>query len=257
MSRSSDGVRAPAVSAQHLAKHYRLGEHHTLQRTVKRLLGRDANSGSQLDVLTGIDFTIQRGEAVGLIGMNGSGKSTLMQLLAGTTLPTDGSMVVRGRVLPLLAVGLGFHPELTGRENVTLFASSLGIPPRTIASRMEAVSDFAELERHMDTPVKRFSSGMTSRLSFAIAVQFPADIYIFDEVLAVVDAEFQARCLHEIKRLHSEGRTVIFVSHNPRQVTEVCERVIWLEDGCIRDQGRTDPILSAYMQAHDGAEEAP
>lgn len=252
MSRSSNGAQAPAVSAQDLAKHYRLGEHHSLQRTVKRLLRRDVDSGSQLDVLTGIDFTIERGEAVGLVGMNGSGKSTLLQLLAGTTLPTGGSMLVRGRVLPLLAVGLGFHPELTGRENVTLFASSLGIPPRTIASRMQAVSDFAELERHMDTPVKRFSSGMTSRLSFAIAVQFPADIYVFDEVLAVVDGEFQARCLQEIKRLHSEGRTVIFVSHNPRQVEEVCERLIWLEDGCIRDQGATDRILGAYMQAHHG-----
>ncbi len=144
-----------------------------------------------LEALLDVDFTVWRGEAVAIVGTNGSGKSTLLQLLAGTTLPTRGIMRVHGRVLPLLAVGLGFHPELTGRENVTLFASSLGIPRRTIESRMEDVTAFAELERHMDTPVKRFSSGMMSRLSFAIAVQFPADIYVFDEVLAVVDGEFQ------------------------------------------------------------------
>ena len=132
-----------------------------------------------------MDFTVRRGEAIGVVGTNGSGKSTLLQLIVGTTLPTEGVMRVYGRVLPLLAVGMGFHIELTGRENVRLFAASLGLPRRTVEARMDAVTHFAELERHMDTPVKRFSSGMTSRLSFAIAVQFPADIYIFDEVLAM------------------------------------------------------------------------
>ena len=144
-------------------------------------------------------------------------------------------------------------PELTGRENVTLFASSLGIARRTIDARMDDVTTFAELERHMDTPVKRFSSGMVSRLSFAIAVQFPADIYVFDEVLAVVDGEFQERCLAEIKGLHAQGRTVIFVSHNPQQVAEVCERVIWLENGILRGSGPTADILDAYAATHDAA----
>jgi lipopolysaccharide transport system ATP-binding protein len=125
-----------------------------------------------------VDLTVPRGEAIGLVGTNGSGKSTLLQIVAGTTLPTEGEVRVCGRVLPLLAVGHGFHPDLTGRENVTLFASSLGIPRATIEDQMEAVTAFAELEHHLDTPVKRFSSGMVSRLSFAIAVQFPADIYV-------------------------------------------------------------------------------
>lgn len=243
--------RPVAVTAEGVGKHYELGELQSLRRTIRRLTGRGASvQGPGLEALAGVDFTIWRGEAIGLVGSNGSGKSTVLQLLTGTTLPTRGVMHVHGRVLPLLAVGLGFHPELTGRENVTLFASSLGIPLQTIEARMEDVTAFAELDRHMDTPVKRFSSGMVSRLSFSIAVQFPADIYIFDEVLAVVDGEFQERCLTEIKRLHAQGRTVIFVSHHPDQVAEVCERVIWLNKGVVEATGPVAEILDAYERAH-------
>ncbi len=204
--------------------------------------------------MSGVDFNCYRGESLGIVGVNGSGKSTLLQILAGTTLPSSGEMTVAGRVVPLLSVGHGFHPELTGQENVTLFASSLRIPRRTIEERMDAVAAFAELERHMDTPVKRFSSGMISRLSFAVAMQFPADIYVFDEVLAVVDAEFQARCLEEIRRLHRSGRTVIFVSHHREQVAEVCERVIWLERGFVRAEGPSAEVLEAYEHEHGSPE---
>src|SRR3954469_7713113 len=228
MSRSEENGAPAAIVARGLRKHYRLGEHQSLKLTVNRLLRHgQANAPAGLDALVDVNLTISRGESVGIVGTNGSGKSTLLQILAGTTLPTGGEMRVYGRVVPLLAVGLGFHSELTGRENVTLFASSLGIPRKTIQARLGAVGAFAQLERHMDTPVKRFSSGMVSRLSFAIAMQFPADIYVFDEVLAVVDGEFQARCVAEIKRLHAEGRTVIFVSHDLRQVDAVCEQVLW------------------------------
>lgn len=207
-----------------------------------------------IEVLGGLDFTIFRGEAFGIVGTNGCGKSTLLQLLAGTTLPTGGQMEVHGRVIPLLAVGTGFHPDLTGRENVRLFGASVGIPLGIIERRVEAVAAFAELERHMDTPVKRFSSGMLSRLSFAIAMQFPADIYVFDEVLAVVDGEFQGRCLREIRRLHEDGRTVIFVSHSLDQVTEVCERVMWLENGVVREIGAASTVLKAYRSVHGARE---
>jgi ABC-type polysaccharide/polyol phosphate transport system ATPase subunit len=241
------------VSATGLRKHYQLGELRGLRQTINRFRrGSGVPTPAGLEALSGIDFTISRGEALGIVGMNGSGKSTLLQILAGTTLPTAGLLRVQGRVLPLLAVGSGFHPELTGRENVTLFATSLGIPRRTIESRMTAVTTFAELDRHMDTPVKRFSSGMVSRLSFSIAVQFPADIYVFDEILAVVDSEFQLRCIQEIKQLHASGRTVIFVSHNREQVTAVCERVMWLEGGAIRDDGPASSVLDAYENVHGG-----
>jgi lipopolysaccharide transport system ATP-binding protein len=232
-------------------KQYRLGEHRSLQHTVNRLLRRGTGEERPLlKALAGVDFTVTRGETFGLVGTNGSGKSTLLQVLAGTTLPTGGELTVRGRVLPLLSVGTGFHSELTGRENVTLFASSLGVPRQAIAERMDAVAAFAEIERHMDTPVKRFSSGMVSRLSFAIAMQFPADIYVFDEVLAVVDGEFQARCLDEIHAFHAKGRTVVFVSHDLDQVREVCGRVMWLERGQARMIGPAEDVIEAYSQEH-------
>lgn len=247
---SSDGT-STAISALGLSKTYRLGEHRNLQQTFNQILRRKAHgSGTMLKALDGVDFAVRRGDAMGIVGTNGSGKSTLLQILAGTTLPTGGSMTVRGRVLPLLAVGTGFHAELTGRENVTLFATSLGVPRAAIRRRTEAVATFAELEQHMDTPTKRFSTGMLSRLSFAIAVQFPADIYVFDEVLAVVDGEFQSRCLVEISRLNAEGRTVIFVSHDLTQVAEVCERVMWLERGRLMQVGPTDEVLEAYTRHH-------
>ncbi len=237
-----------AVSATGLGKHYRLGQLHSLQQTAATL-ARRREPARGFDALTDVSFSVDRGEAIGLVGTNGSGKSTVLQIMSGTTLPTAGMMRVQGRVLPLLAVGQGFHPDLTGRENVTLFGASLGVPRRTIADRMTAVTAFAELERHMDTPVKRFSSGMTSRLSFAIAVQFPADIYVFDEVLAVVDGEFRDRCLEEIKRLHAGGRTVFFVSHQLNQVADVCDTVMWFDHGLLRQTGPVLDVLSAYQSA--------
>lgn len=246
---TDNGTRA-AVVAEGMRKNYRLGEHRSLQQTVRRLMRRQ-RSGPPFEALAGVDFTVRRGESFGIVGTNGSGKSTVLQILAGTTLPTGGRMTIRGRVVPLLAVGTGFHPELTGRENVRLFGASLGVPLQAIEQRMEAVATFAELHSHMDTPVKRYSSGMLSRLSFSIAMSFPADIHVFDEVLAVVDGEFQARCLAEIKGLHAQGRTVIFVSHDLDQVREVCSRVMWLERGRLRSIGPTEAVLDAYTREHD------
>lgn len=245
--------RAVAMEARGLRKHYRLGELHNLRQTVRKISGRDGSDQPGIEALGGVDFTVYRGDAFGLVGTNGSGKSTLLQILAGTTIPTGGELEVHGRVLPLLAVGTGFHHELTGRENVTLFGASLGIPIKIAQDRMEEITEFAELAGHMDTPIKRYSTGMISRLSFAIAMSFPADIYIFDEVLAVVDGEFQARCLAEIERLHDEGRTVIFVSHNLDQVSAVCNRVVWLENGAVEQVGEAAPILAAYDQRHRSA----
>lgn len=246
----TDSNGAPAaIVTEGLSKTYRLGEHRSLQQTVNRLLGRGP-APLTLEALTDVSLTVRRGESFGFVGTNGSGKSTVLQLLAGTTLPTAGQMLVRGRVLPLLAVAGGFHSELTGRENVRLLGASLGVPPAAIEQRMETVANFAEIERHMDTPVKRYSSGMLSRLSFSIAMHFPADIYAFDEVLAVVDGEFQSRCLTEIKNLHAKGRTVIFVSHDLEQVREICSRVMWLEKGRTRTVGPSDEVLEAYSLEH-------
>ena len=241
----------PVVQATNLAKYYKLGEHRSLQLTVKYLLRRSSPQeveGTALHALDGIDFTIHQGDAFGIVGTNGSGKSTLLQILAGITLPTGGRLTVRGQIIPLLAVGTGFHPELTGRENVMLFGATLGVPRRMIEARMDDVAAFADLESHMDTPTKRFSSGMLSRLCFAVAVLFPAQVYLFDEVLAVVDGEFRAHCFTEIKKLSTAGRTVIFVSHDLDQVAELCNRVMWLEQGQVRQIGPTDEVLEAYAR---------
>jgi ABC-type polysaccharide/polyol phosphate transport system ATPase subunit len=235
----------PAIEAFGLTKDYRLGEYRSLSLTISRMIGRSGNAGL-FEALSAVDLRVRTGESVGIVGGNGSGKSTLLQLIAGITIPSGGSLVVRGRVLPLLAIGTGFHQELTGRENVMLFGASIGIQRGVIQDRMDEVAAFAELERHMDTPVKRFSSGMLSRLSFATAVLFPADVYLFDEVLAVVDGEFQERCLAEIAGLHRAGRTVLFVSHNLAQVASICSEVVWLESGRVRQHGPADEVLKTY-----------
>lgn len=243
-----------AVRATGLRKQYRLGRLSSLGGTLSKLTGRAAPAAeSSFEALAGIDFEVYRGETVGVVGTNGSGKSTLLQILAGTTLPTDGSLMVRGSVLPLLAVGLAFHPDLTGRENVTLFGASAGIPLKTIRERLDDVIEFSGVGKHIDTPVKRFSSGMMSRLSVAIAVQFPADIYIFDEVLAVVDREFQERCLAVIKAKHTMGCTVFFVSHTRSQVEALCSRVLWLDGGRVRAFGPASEVLDAYGEHHASA----
>jgi ABC-type polysaccharide/polyol phosphate transport system ATPase subunit len=254
MARPAANGSGPAISAEELGKHYQLGELHSLQQTIRQIGRRSGTGAPSIEALRNVSFEVAHGDAFGIVGTNGSGKSTMLQILAGTILPTIGSLTVQGRVLPLLAVGAGFHPELTGTENVTLFGSSLGVPRAAIKERIGAVAEFAEIEAHMDTPVKRFSSGMVSRLSFAIAMQFPADIYVFDEVLAVVDGDFQGRCLAEIAGLHAAGRTVIFVSHSLDQVAEVCDRVMWLDQGQVRQVGPAGEVLDAYSRVHADAE---
>jgi lipopolysaccharide transport system ATP-binding protein len=244
----SDGAARPAIEAAALKKAYRLGEHRSLQQTVRHLTLRSSKTnGAVLEAVSGVDFVVQRGESLGIVGGNGSGKSTLLQLISGITAPTGGRLVVRGRVLPLLAVGSGFHPELNGYENVALFGASIGIPRKQIRGSLERIAAFADLELHMDTPVKRYSTGMVSRLTFATAVLFPADIYLFDEVLAIVDAEFQRRCLAEIRKLSQAGRTVIVVSHDLDQIMNTCDQVMWFDSGRLREIGPTQAVLDSYL----------
>jgi ABC-type polysaccharide/polyol phosphate transport system ATPase subunit len=249
----ANGAGPHAIEAGGLTKEYRLGEHRSLQQTVRHLTFGGGFEGPSLAVLSDLDLEIARGQAFGIVGGNGSGKSTLLQLISGITLPTDGWLTVRGQVLPLLAVGQGFHPELTGKENVMLFGATLGVPRPVIRDRMDEVAEFADIELHMDTPVKRFSSGMLSRLSFATVILFPADIYLFDEVLAVVDEEFQERCLREIHKLSHEGKTVIFISHNLEQVANLCTRVMWLESGRMKQVGGPKEVLDAYAKSAHAA----
>jgi lipopolysaccharide transport system ATP-binding protein len=241
-----DGQRAqPAVVAKDLSKTYQLGELLRMEATLRAVLRRSSER-STFEALRGVNFEALQGECFGIIGTNGSGKSTVLQILAGITCPTSGSLAVRGTVLPLLAVGAGFHLELTGRENSFLYGTILGLDRRVIESKLDDIAVFAELERYFDTPLKRYSHGMQSRLCFAIAMLFPANVYCFDEVLAMVDGEFKDRCLSEVSALAGSGSTVFFVSHDLEQVSVLCDRVMWLQDGEVRHIGDPEDVAELY-----------
>src|SRR3954454_10126020 len=246
--------RTVAIRASHLGKTYRLGERLRLGGASTRRLRRQPVHQTTVAALDDVTFDVYQGESLGVVGVNGSGKSTFLQILSRAVVPSRGSLAVRGRVLPMLSVGAGFHGELTGRENVVLQGAILGVPRGAVLVRMDDIMEFAGLERHADTPLKRYSTGMQSRLSFAIGMRFPADIYIFDEVLAVVDGAFRDRCLDEIQRLVGSGPTVLFVSHDLGQVSRLCERTVWLHRGGVKAISRTAGVLDMYRKRTSIAE---
>jgi ABC-2 type transport system ATP-binding protein/lipopolysaccharide transport system ATP-binding protein len=192
---------------------------------------------------------VDEGETVGLIGRNGAGKSTLLKILARITEPTRGVARMRGRVGALLEVGTGFHPELNGRENIYLNGSILGMSRREIATRFDAIVDFAGVERFLDTPLKRYSSGMELRLAFAVAAFVEPPVLVVDEVLAVGDAEFRERCLGRMSELGKGGRTVVFVSHDLGAIQGLCPRTIWIDKGKVELDGRTDEVVRSYLSS--------
>ncbi|MFV0539035.1 MAG: ABC transporter ATP-binding protein [Dysgonomonas sp.] len=198
--------------------------------------------------LKDITFDVKQGEVIGIIGKNGAGKSTLLKILSRVTSPTTGSIKAKGRIASLLEVGTGFHPELTGRENIFMNGSIMGMNKAEIKSKMDEIVNFAGVERYIDTPVKRYSSGMTVRLGFAIAAHLEPEILVVDEVLAVGDAEFQKKAIGKMKDVStSEGRTVLFVSHNMGAVKSLCQTGILLEDGAIKYQGEVSKVIDEYF----------
>jgi homopolymeric O-antigen transport system ATP-binding protein len=234
-----------AVRCEGVGKSYGLGEELSLQHTLKSIVRRDYNL-ERFWALSDVSFEVKRGELFGIVGSNGSGKSTLTQLISGIAMPDKGKIQVWGRLVPLLEVGAGFHPELTGNENVALFGTILGLPSADIQKEVNRIAEFAGVERHMDTPLKRYSSGMQARLSFATAVCFPADTYVLDEVLSVVDDSFRDQCVTELRSLNAKGRTVIFMSHDLDLVRDVCSTGMWLDQGTIRMRGPIDEVAGAY-----------
>jgi ABC-type polysaccharide/polyol phosphate transport system ATPase subunit len=211
---------------------------------------------SALWAVRGMTIDVQRGECVGIIGRNGAGKSTTLQLLSGITAPTEGSVSIRGRVAPLISVGVGFHPELTGRENVYLNGTILGLRREQIDQRLEAIVDFAEIGAFLDTPVKFYSSGMFVRLGFAVATQAEPDILLVDEVLAVGDLAFQIKCFEHMEALRSRGTTVVVVSHNLNAVQRLCERVLVLDHGSVVFDGDVSEGISRLHQVLSSDEAA-
>lgn len=197
--------------------------------------------------LKDVSFQVSRGEMLGIIGENGAGKSTLLKLLTGIIEPTSGTITVNGRISALLELGAGFHPELTGRENIYLNGSILGLDKQEMDKIFDDIVQFSEMERFIDVPVKHYSSGMYMRLGFSIAIYVRPEILIVDEVLSVGDQAFQQRCLDRIQEMKRRGVTIILVSHNLGQVRDLCERVIWLDDGIVRSEGDTDRVLGEYV----------
>src|SRR3989441_2246269 len=206
------------------------------------------DSHEEVWALRDINFKIHQGDVVGIIGRNGSGKSTLLKILSRITEPTEGRVSIRGRVSSLLEVGTGFHPELTGRENIFLNGAILGMTRAEIKRKFDEIVAFAEIEKFLDTPVKRYSSGMYVRLAFAVAAHLEPEILLVDEVLAVGDAVFQKKCLGKMGDVAKEGRTVLFVSHNMTAVKSLCRRAIWLDEGQIIQSGETALVVNNYLQ---------
>lgn len=259
-----------AIKVENLSKAYQIGQigTGTISRDIERwfvtkVLGRedpflklgqvnDRATKGETDVvwsLKDINLEIEQGDAVGIIGRNGAGKSTLLKLLSRVTSPTTGSIKIKGRVASLLEVGTGFHPELTGRENVFLNGSILGMRKREIERKLDEIIDFSGVERYIDTPVKRYSSGMSVRLAFAVAAHLESETLIVDEVLAVGDAEFQKKCLGKMEEVGKrDGRTILFVSHNMSAVQELCERGIQVDMGTIVFDGSTADCVGNYLR---------
>jgi len=244
-----------ALRVSRLSKRYRIGEYSSdtmlrevIMNALAKLVRRERGVDETIWALSDVSFDVQQGEVLGIIGRNGAGKSTLLKLLSRITYPTSGTVGVRGRVASLLEVGTGFHEELTGRENIYLNGSILGMKKREIDQRLEEIVEFSGISQFIDTPIKRYSSGMRLRLGFAVAAHLSPDILLVDEVLAVGDADFQKKCLDAMDGLRMSGRTVLFVSHNMTAVEHLCSRCIWIEAGRMRADGEARGIVSEYMR---------
>lgn len=242
------------IVVENLSKQYGLGmlKHETMLREavvnlVKHPFARPHRKKETIWALKNVSFEVEEGEVVGIIGRNGAGKSTLLKLLSRITYPTEGRIRVRGKVSSLLEVGTGFHEELTGRENIYLNGSILGMKKREIRSKFDQIIAFAGVERFVDTPIKRYSTGMTLRLAFAVAAHLEPDVLFVDEVLAVGDADFQKKCLKAMDDLSVGGRTVLFVSHNMSAIENLCPRAIWIEGGAVCQDGDAKDVIRAYL----------
>lgn len=224
---------------------------HLVQESALRLMGRprpEMSDEQYIWALREVSFEARRGEILGIIGRNGAGKSTILKLISRITYPSSGLVAVRGQARALIEVGAGFHPELSGRENVYLNGSILGMSRREVKEKYESIVEFAELERFMEMPVKRYSSGMYVRLGFSVAAHLEPDILLVDEVLAVGDAGFQAKCVNKVHELKERATSIILVSHNMTNVARHSDRVLWMDNGQIRASGATDEVIGSYLE---------
>ncbi|MEA2686959.1 MAG: type transport system ATP-binding protein, partial [Actinomycetota bacterium] len=239
------GVGTPAVSCHGVWKSYRI--YHQRSHTLKEKVLSRRNRYDDFWALKGIDLDVDEGSTIGIIGPNGSGKSTLLKTMARILSPNKGTVEVNGTVSPLLELGTGFHPELTGRENIFLGCSLLGLGRKAVEPRFDEIVDFAGVEEFIDVPIKNYSSGMYARLAFSVAISVEPEILIIDEVLSVGDEEFQMKCNKRMARLRAEGRTIVLVSHSLPTIQTLCSEAVWLENGTVREMGPARDIVGHYL----------
>ena len=237
----------PRVVVDDVQKRFKLRHTHSIKETFVAALRRKPLT-TDFRALDGVSFTIGEGEAVALLGYNGSGKSTLLKLISGVLRPDDGEILTRGRVAGLIEVGAGFHPDLSGRENIYLNAAILGMSKRETDERFDEIVDFSEIEPFIDTEVKHYSSGMFLRLAFAVAIHTELDVLLIDEILSVGDEPFQRKCLTRIREMHAAGKTLVVVSHDLNMVSELCERGILLRDGKVAFDGDSKQAVTLMRE---------
>ena len=242
------GSRTREIEFQDVSKRFQLAEGQTLREFLP-LFFRKKGFAEPFYALRNVSFSIDAGEVVGIVGRNGSGKSTILKLIAGVMAPSDGEVHVLGRVSPLIELGAGFHPDLTGRENIQMNASILGMSARETRERFDDMVDFAELREFVDTPVKRYSSGMYMRLGFSVAIYSNPEILLVDEVLSVGDAYFQEKCLAKMDEFRRSGVTIVVVSHSMDLVTEFCDRVLLIDAGRVTGEGAPSEMVEQYLSA--------
>lgn len=248
----------PVIEVSHLTKEYRLGAIQGLKQTLLnaavRLTGKEVPDRPQFKALDDVSFSVDQGEVLGIIGHNGAGKSTLLKMLAKISTPSSGSVKVHGRIAPLIEVGAGFVPDFTGRENVYLNGAILGMSRHEIDRKFDEIVDFAEMEAFIDTPVKRYSSGMQVKLAFSVATSVESEILIVDEVLAVGDLAFQRKCFDRMEELiNQQGRTVLIVSHNIRQIERLCRRTLLLDHGKLNADGTPSVVCDEFYALSNAA----
>lgn len=241
----------PIIEIRNISKKYQIREsmpYYSLRDSIAHIWQHKESSNDKFWALKNISFDVKNGECIGIIGPNGAGKSTLLKILSRVTNPTKGEAILRGRMASLLEVGTGFHPELTGRENILLYGAILGMKKREIEERFDEIIKFAEISSFLETPIKHYSSGMYTRLAFSVAAHMRPEILVIDEVLAVGDAAFQRKCVAKMEELSRSGCTILFVSHNMSLITNLCKRSVLLEKGKVVDIGPTNEIVAKYLK---------